>query len=138
MRSWPFPAAALVDPRLPDDAAGLDAALTGYAETIGAARPLVGERQAAVQVVDEAGRRAEKADSERSFAEDEAARLEAMAEADRARLAESGRAARIAQESFVTRLAAWHADDRGVPFGIPGELTAETIENDFCPWNTGQ
>ena len=120
--------AALVDPRLPDNPAGLDAALAGYAEAIGAARPLVGERQAAVQVVDEAGRRAEQADSKRTSAEDEAARLEVMAEADRARLAESGRAARIAQESFDTGLAAWHADERGVPFGIPGELTAETIE----------
>ena len=119
---------ALVDPRLPEDSAGLDAALAGYAETTGAARPRVGERQAAVQVVDEARRRAEKADSDRKSAEDEAGRLEAMAEADRARLAESEQAARIAEESFEAQLAAWHADERGVPFGIPGELTAETIE----------
>jgi uncharacterized protein (TIGR02680 family) len=119
--------AMLVDPPLLEEAGRVDVALAGYAEAIQAAGPSVGERQAAVQVVDEARKNAEKADGDRKSAEAEAARLETMAEAERARLAAAEQTARAAEESFGVALAAWHADQRGVPVETPCELTAETV-----------
>ncbi len=120
--------ATLVDPRLPEDAGGLDAAVKEHAEAVDAARPLVGERQAAVRVVDEARRGAEQADEERRATEREAARLEGIAEAERGRLAEAERTARSAEEAFTTALAAWRVDERAVDTPAPGELTAETVQ----------
>jgi uncharacterized protein (TIGR02680 family) len=120
--------AALVNPPLLEEAARVDAALGDYAAAIQATGPSVGERHAAVQVVEEARKNAEKADGDRKSAEIEAARLETMAEAERARLAEAEQTARAAEESFGAELATWHADRRGVPFEIPGGLTAETVE----------
>jgi uncharacterized protein (TIGR02680 family) len=120
--------AALVNPRLPEDATGLHAALAGCAETAGAARPLVGERLAAVRVVDEARQQAEKAEGERRSAEREAARLDGIAETERGRLAAAEQAAQAAEEAFAGALAAWRADERGVAFQVPGELTEETVE----------
>jgi uncharacterized protein (TIGR02680 family) len=119
--------AVLLDPQLPDEAGGLDAALGGYVEAARAAWPPVGERQAAVRVVAEARQQAEQTDGARKSAEAEAARLEAIADTERQRLAVSQQAARAAEESFAAALAAWRADERGVPFEIPGELTAETV-----------
>jgi uncharacterized protein (TIGR02680 family) len=120
--------AALVDPRLPGDAGGLDAAVAGHAEAIDAAGPVVGERQAAVRVVDEARRSVEQAEKERHAAEREAARLEDIAEAERGRLAEGERTARAEEQAFTTALAAWCADERAVTVEIPDELTAEALQ----------
>ncbi len=119
--------AALVDPRLPEDAGGLDAALAGHGEAAGAARPMLGERQAAVLVVDEARRCAEQADEKRRAAEGEAARLEGIAETERSLLAEAERAARAEEEAFTSALGAWRADERAVAAPVPDELTTETV-----------
>jgi uncharacterized protein (TIGR02680 family) len=107
---------------------GLDVALAGHADTAGAARPLVGQRQAAVQVVDEARRAAQQAEAERGAAEREAARLESIAETERARLALAKQAAQAAEERFVAALAVWRADERGVEVQVPGELGPETVQ----------
>jgi uncharacterized protein (TIGR02680 family) len=120
--------AGLDQPR-PGDAAGLDAALAGYAETIGACLPLVGERQAAVRVVAEARHRAEQADADRNAAEREAARLEAIAQTERGRLAGAARTAAAQEESFTAALAAWRADERTVAVEIPDGITAETVQH---------
>ena len=117
----------LADPPLLEDAGRVDAALADYAESIQAAGPSVGERQAAVHVVDGARKDAEKADGDRKSAEAEAARLEAMAEAERARLSAAENAARAAEDSFGAALTSWHADERGIPFESPAGLTAEIV-----------
>jgi uncharacterized protein (TIGR02680 family) len=121
--------AMLVEPQLPEGVGELGAALAGYAEAARTARPPVGERRAAVQVVDAARQQAEQADSARKSAEAEAARLEAIVGTERQRLAVSEQAAQTAEESFGAALAAWRTDERGVPFEVSGELTAETVEH---------
>ena len=127
IRAMAAVSAVLADPPLREEADRVDAALAGYAEAIQAAGSSVRERQAAVHVVDEARKNAEQADGDRKSAEAEAARMETMAESERARLAAAERAAQAAAESFGTALAAWHADERAVPFESPGELTGETV-----------
>jgi uncharacterized protein (TIGR02680 family) len=111
----------------PDRDDPLDAALAEHAEVLEAARPLVGELQAAVQVVDESRRSAEHADAGRRAAEREAAKAEAEADTERGRLADAERAARVEEEAFRTALAAWRADERAVSLEPPDELSAESV-----------
>ncbi|HYT27168.1 MAG TPA: hypothetical protein VEP73_11870, partial [Actinomycetota bacterium] len=120
--------AVLLDPAMLDDMPVLDQALAGHARAAGAARPRVGERQAAVRVVEEARRGAERAESQRRSAEERAAELEGAAQDERVRLAAAERQARSAQESFEADLAAWRADDRAVPVEIPDELTEQAVQ----------
>src|SRR5262249_3199891 len=127
IRAMAAVSAVLADPPLRERADRVDAALAGYAEAIGAALPSVRERQAVVHVVDEARKTAEQADGDRKSAEAEAARLETMAESERARLAAAEHAAQAEAESFGAALAAWRADERAVPFESAGELTTEAV-----------
>jgi len=119
--------AALMAALLPEDADRLDAAMAEHAEAVSAARPLVGERQAAVHVVEEARRGAELAEGERRVAEGEAARLEGIAETEGSRLAEAEQSAHAEEEAFTTALATWRTDERAILVDIPAELTADNL-----------
>jgi uncharacterized protein (TIGR02680 family) len=119
--------ASLAEPELPDRDGRLRAALDEHEQAVEAVRPLVGERQAAVRVVEEAGERAEQLDATRRDAEREAARLEGIADAERRRLADAEQAAGAEEDAFAAALAAWQDDPRGIPVEVPDELTADTV-----------
>jgi len=119
--------ALLAEPELPDRDGRLRAALDGHGQAIEAVRPLVGERQAAVRVVEEAGEQAEHLDGARRDTEREAARLEGIADAERRRLADAEQAEGAEEEAFATALATWRDDRRAVPVELPDELTADTV-----------
>ncbi|MFC5999043.1 TIGR02680 family protein [Quadrisphaera sp. GCM10027208] len=100
--------------------------LTEHATAVRSVLGPLGELLAAVAVVDDARKTAERADAEREAAERRAAETERRAEAERGRRQDAARLAADAEERLLTELATWRADARGVPVELP-ELTATTI-----------
>ena len=109
------------------DAGPLAEALDRHEGSIDAARPMLGELRAAVQVVEEALVAFDKATAERERAEEHAARAEQQAEADRGLLADARGGAERAESAYSAALDGWRAAPRAVPFELPAELTVEAV-----------
>ncbi len=91
-----------------------------------ALRAPLGERLAAVEVVEDARRAHDAAESRRQVCTRAAEEAAERAEADRLRRDEAAQAATAAEEDFGTAVRAWHTDSRGVPLELP-ELTASAV-----------
>lgn len=120
---------ALHDPRLDraDDADAVVVALETHVAAVHAARPVLGELRAAVQVVEGARGELDTATVERERAEEHAAAAEQRAEEERGHLADARVGADRAEAAFTVAFEAWRADPRAVPFDSPAELSAETV-----------
>ena len=126
--SLPAPA-ALLEPRLENmaDADTAGAAITAHTEGVRAARPVLGELRAAVEVVDTARRDLDRATATREQAERTAAEAEESAEQSRGRHADARTSAVAAETTFTAALDGWRSDLRAVPVPVPESLTAETL-----------
>jgi uncharacterized protein (TIGR02680 family) len=120
---------ALHEPRLdvPEDGDAVMAGLWTQAEGIQAARPLLGELRAAVEVVDAARRECDTASARRQQAEQTAAEAEQRAEESRGLRAAARAAATRVEAAFTEAFDAWRADPMAVPFEAPAQLTAEAL-----------
>ncbi|QYN37760.1 TIGR02680 family protein [Pseudonocardia sp. DSM 110487] len=122
-------APGLQEPRLSAaaDAAAVVEAVDRHKASVDAARPVLGELRAAVQVVEEALAAFDKAAADRERAEEDAAKAEQQAEAERGRLADARGTAERAEWAYSAALDGWRAAPRAVGFELPGELTAEAV-----------
>ena len=111
----------------PGDAPPVAEALTAHAAAVTAARPVLGQRRAAVELVAEARAALDTATGERHRAEETAAAAEQRAEEARGYRADAGRAAEVAEREFTGALDAWRADIRAVPMDVPAELDADAV-----------
>ncbi|MFC5993501.1 TIGR02680 family protein [Pseudonocardia hispaniensis] len=120
---------ALHEPRLDrtDDAAAAADALAVHAAAVRAARPVVGELRAAVQVVAAARADLDAAAAERSRAEEQAAAAEQRAEEERGHLADARADADRAEAGFAAAFDSWRTDPRAVAFDPPDELSADSV-----------
>ncbi len=119
----------LQEPRLetPGDAEAVASALQDQTEGMRAARPVLGELRAAVEVVDGARREEEAAATRRAQAEKAAAEAERHAEEARGLHSDAVGAARAAEGAFTAALDAWSVDPRAVPLPMPEALTSEVL-----------
>jgi len=102
-------------------------ALTGHAEAAMLGRRGVGERLAAVRVVDAALGEYAKAAEARGAAERAAAEEEQRADEARCRRTEAQLRAERAEADYLGRLEAWLADSHAVELTLPTELSSDTV-----------
>ncbi|MDN5920205.1 MAG: TIGR02680 family protein, partial [Pseudonocardia sp.] len=112
--------------RAGDAAAGIEA-LESHVAAVRAARPLLGELRAAVEVIIAACRELDGAVADRERAEAQAAAAEQRAEEERGYRADAQRAAARAESAFTVALDEWRSDPRAVEFEPPAELGADTV-----------
>ncbi|SFM88315.1 TIGR02680 family protein [Pseudonocardia ammonioxydans] len=109
------------------DAPPVAEALTAHSAAVTAARPVLGQRRAAVDLVAEARAALDTAIAGRHREEETAAAAEQRAEEARGYRADAGRAADVAEREFTGALDAWRADIRAVPVDVPAELDADAV-----------
>jgi uncharacterized protein (TIGR02680 family) len=95
--------------------------------SVEAARPVLGELRAAVQVVEEALAALHQGTTERERAEEHAALVEQQAEAERGLLADARDSAERAESAYSAALDGWRAAPHAVPFELPLQLTVEAV-----------